>query len=156
MKSTRRELTETAILSALYAAITIVLQPISYLTLQFRVAEVLKGGAVKYRSFVWMGFLGNFLANLVSPVGAIDALVGPLVSGGGCVCAYLIGRYSEPAANLINATIVGVGIGSMLAFVFALPLWIPILSVLVAELVLIAGFGPLIKQAYEKVDTKGL
>ncbi len=64
-----------AITAALYIALGYIFQPISFLELQFRVAELIVGMCL---IFPLEGLIGNvlgvFFVNLTSPLGAIDLI----------------------------------------------------------------------------------
>ena len=84
---------EVGVVAALYAALTVVLQPASYGPLQFRVAEVLKSLVIWEPHLIAAFVLGNFLANLASPYAGPWELVfmpfANLIGAWGC---YALGR----------------------------------------------------------------
>ncbi len=70
-----------AIMSAVYAAVTIVLGPLSYYGLQFRVADILLPSPF---IFGWPMaaalFIGGFVANIFGGLGVIDIILGSLLN----------------------------------------------------------------------------
>lgn len=83
---TVQHMVRTAVIAALYAAITMALAPISYGQIQFRVSEAMTLLAFIDPLYIPGLVLGCVLANLSSPLGAIDVVVGsfgnPSVSAG--------------------------------------------------------------------------
>lgn len=82
----------SAVLAAVYAVLTLVLAPISYGAVQFRVSELLcimpfflPGSAVGL-------FVGCLIANLFSPVGILDIIFGPIATLLAGLCTAAIGR----------------------------------------------------------------
>ena len=78
----------TAITAALYITLGYVLQPISFLGLQFRVAELIVGMCIL---FPFEGLIGNvigvFFVNLTSPLGPID-LISCIVNVPALYCSF--------------------------------------------------------------------
>ncbi|MDD4343796.1 MAG: QueT transporter family protein, partial [Eubacteriales bacterium] len=69
-------LVRTAIAAALYAALTLVLAPIGFGPLQFRVSEVMVLLVLIDKRFIAGLTLGAVVANYFSPLGIIDMVVG--------------------------------------------------------------------------------
>ena len=75
-----RKIAFAGAIGALYATLTLVLHPISYGPLQFRIAEALTVLPFFFPSTVWGLFVGCIIANLGSPYGIIDIIAGPMAS----------------------------------------------------------------------------
>lgn len=109
------QLTFCGILAAVYAALTILLAPLSYSSIQLRVAEVLCILPFFAPWTTWGLVLGCLLANLFSTVSALDIVIGTCATLTGCLlaarlrCKWLV---PLPIA-LSNAVLVG----AMLALV---------------------------------------
>lgn len=73
---TTREVTKMALVAALYVAVTFVLQPVGYGNIQFRVAEMFNFLALANKRYVWAVTIGCAIANLASPNGILDVVVG--------------------------------------------------------------------------------
>ncbi|WP_424684779.1 QueT transporter family protein [Enterococcus sp.] len=73
---TTREVTKMALVAALYVAVTFVLQPVGYGNIQFRVAEMFNFLALANKRYVWAVTIGCGIANLASPNGLLDVVVG--------------------------------------------------------------------------------
>lgn len=114
-KRATRKICASAVLAALYAAITIAAAPLSYGPVQFRLSEALVV-LCAFEPFLGVGLtLGCFLANLFSTVTALDMVVGTLATAAACLWTSRLGRnWLIPLPNvLVNAVV----IGGMLAFV---------------------------------------
>lgn len=73
-----RWITTTAVLAAVYYALTVVFAPISYGAIQFRVSEILNLLAFYNPAFAPGIVLGVFLSNISSPLGVYDMFFGTL------------------------------------------------------------------------------
>lgn len=130
----RREFLEKlvlpAVVGALYAALTMMLAPISYGTVQFRVSEALCVLPVFF-PYTSVGlFLGCALANMLSAAGILDVVFGSLATFGAALCAAWCGRPARrtgeapTAAMRVLACLCpvvwnGAVIGAVLAWSFA-------------------------------------
>src|SRR2546428_11086824 len=86
-------LAEIGIVAALYAAITIVLNPLSYGPLQLRVAEIPKPLVVWEPPLIPAFVIGNFLSNLARPfAGPWGPIFIPCANLVGAVVCYPVGR----------------------------------------------------------------
>src|SRR2546425_6848235 len=91
-------LAEIGVVAALYAAITIVLNPLSYGPLQLRVAEILKPLVVWEPHLIPAFVIGNFLSNLTSPfAGPWELIFMPCANLVGASLCYVVGRRSPVA-----------------------------------------------------------
>lgn len=88
MKSDIRTLTISAIIGAVYAVLTVVLAPISYGALQFRVSEALCIMPYFFPGTAWGLFAGCFIANLMTG-NVFDIIFGSLAT----LCAGLLTGY---------------------------------------------------------------
>ena len=80
MKINTRNLITAAIIGALYAVLTMVLAPISYGPVQFRVSEVLCILPFFMPCTSWGLFIGCIVANLMSAAGLLDVVFGSLAT----------------------------------------------------------------------------
>ncbi|HJF79963.1 MAG TPA: QueT transporter family protein [Enterococcus cecorum] len=72
------ELAKSAIVAALYVALTVVLAPFSYGAIQVRIAEMFNFLPLYNKRYIWAVTVGVFISNLFSQVGPIDLVVGTL------------------------------------------------------------------------------
>ncbi len=85
-----QRLTHIALLAAGYCALTLVISPLSFGPVQFRLAEALMVLALNGKDDIWGLSLGCFLANLIGIVTSLDA-VGPLDAVFGTLATLLAG-----------------------------------------------------------------
>lgn len=137
---------EVGVVAALYAALTIVLQPISYGPVQFRVAEVLKSLVIWEPHLIAAFVIGNFLSNLISPyAGPWELLFMPFANLIGGWACYAVGRRWPYAGAALYALVIATAVGLMLSVLLKLPfvgLFPPLLA---SEVILIVGGVPLMR-----------
>ena len=92
MKINTRNLITAAVVGALYAVLTMVLAPISYGALQFRVSEVLCILPFFMPPTAWGLFVGCIVANLMSTAGILDVVFGSLATLITCLCIARCGK----------------------------------------------------------------
>lgn len=73
-------LARQAAVAAIYMVLTIALSGISYGPLQFRVTEVMTLLPFYNKEYIWGITIGCILANLASPFGIIDIIIGSFAS----------------------------------------------------------------------------
>ncbi len=128
-----RLLVVQGMIAAIYAALTLALEPISYGMLQFRLSEILLVLVLLNRPS-WIGLtLGCFIANIFSPLGILDVVFGTLATALTCGGMLLVRR--PAVALLLPALINGVIIGLLLHLVYSLPLIVSIAYVGAGEFV---------------------
>lgn len=139
MKSKTQKIVIAALIAAVYAALTISLAFISYGEIQFRVAEALT--ILPFFSSISIAglFIGCVIANLLSPIGPLDIVVGSLATLIAAIITYYIGksnikykRYLAPMpAVLVNAVVIGL----LISYSANIPFILPALQVGFGELV---------------------
>lgn len=165
-KESVRFLTEAAIIAAIYALLTMFLSPISYGSVQFRVSEALTILPVFTPAAIPGLTIGCFLANITSPLGVIDWIVGPSATLLAAICTYLVRKVRFKSAPwlaplppvIFNALIVG----AELTIVYESPtpetffaLFLPMaLSVGLGELVVCYVLGLPISTALVKLNVE--
>lgn len=114
-KITIREIALCGVLAALYAAVTIATAAFAYGPIQFRVADALC--VIPFFAPVSsVGlFLGCLIANLFSPVSALDIVIGSAATLAGCVWASRMKhKWLTPLPTILANTVM---VGAMLAAV---------------------------------------
>ena len=117
MSGTRiRKIVFAGIVAALYASMTLVIAPIAYGPVQFRLTEVLCILPFFYPITALGLFVGCFIANLFSPY-ILDIIFGPIASLMAAVVTMLLGRVNRNAISfkalacfppvIFNALIIG-------------------------------------------------
>ena len=95
MKKNIRTLTTAAIIAAAYAALTLLLAPISYGAVQVRVSEALTVLPFFTPAAVPGLFVGCLVANLIAGVNPVDFVVGSGATLLAALLSYLLGRRSR-------------------------------------------------------------
>ena len=110
-----RQIAIAAVTGAAYTALTVALAPISYgPMLQFRISEALCVLPFLCPTSMWGLFVGCLLANLYSPVGLLDIIIGPLAT---LLAAFLTSRARNKWIAPLPPVIVN---GAIIGFVLAL------------------------------------
>lgn len=132
-----RTIVLSGMIAAMYVAVTIVLAPISYGPLQFRVAELLKPLALFDPAFGLAFAVGVGLANLASPFGPWDYVAMPLVNLVACGACWQLRRWPFLAVT-VQAAIISAGVAFFpLGMMLQLPFLTTFGGVLVSELILL-------------------
>lgn len=143
-----RTLTTGGIIAALYAALTLLLAPISFGaggTIDFRVAEALTLLPILTPAAVPGLTVGCFAANLICGAPWQDVIFGTLATLLGAVCTRKLRKniWLAAAMPVVFNTVI---VGTMLSVVYALPLWMMLFSVFAGEIAVCYLLGiPLIK-----------
>lgn len=123
-KATVKAIAQAAVIAALYAALTIFIMPASYGPVQFRISEALTVLPAFTPVAVPGLFIGCVVANLVSPVGMIDVVVGSAATLIAAVCSYMLRDHKllVPLPPVIaNAVMVGLELYYYYNVNFSLP-----------------------------------
>lgn len=122
MDAKTHRLAAAAVIGAAYAVLTMVLAPISYGTVQFRVSEVLCILPYFLPFSTWGLFAGCLIANLITG-NIFDIIFGSLATLCAALCTAAIGRYGDKnrlwrcaLACLMPVLWNGVVVGAVLAW----------------------------------------
>jgi len=143
-----RFIARTAIIAAIYAALTIGLAPISYMAIQIRLSEILVLFAFVNPSLAPGLVIGTLIANLFSPLGMIDVLFGTIATI--MSLRYMILSKNIWIASLYPTLFNGIIIGAELHFVYALPFALTILQVAAGEFIVVTLLGVPVMKALLK------
>ena len=114
-KRTLDAVTRAGVIGALYAAITLLLAPISYGNIQCRVSEALCILPWFFPETAWGLFVGCILANLIGGNGPLDIVFGSLATLFACL---ITARIKPRGFALLPPVVVNaVMVGAMLAYV---------------------------------------
>jgi hypothetical protein len=145
-----KEISLTAVFAALYAAIVIILAPISFGPIQLRVADALIPLAALLGLPVVYGVtIGTLVANIYWFLSPIDVILGSLAN---LIAAYIMHRYhNKPVpASLVASLVIGVTVGGYLWLFFPppsiagiqLPAWLAmIMSITLSSILAITIIG---------------
>lgn len=138
-----RDITQLALIAALYVAITIApgISAFSYGQIQFRVSEILMLLPFFNHKYSWSLIIGCLISNIFSAqLGMYDIVLGTLATAIACLIITRI-----PAKNnllwtvpVVCAVVNGIIVGAELHFVLKLPFWLNLVTVGFGELVVVA------------------
>lgn len=139
MQGTIRKTARIGIIAAIYVVLTYVFQGLSFLPMQLRLAEALTLLPMLFPEAVWGIGIGCFIANLLSPAGLIDVILGSLTS---TLAAYITYRFRWRVAGytapiILNAVI----ISAYLRLLANLPYLITALGIAFSQTVVVFGLG---------------
>lgn len=134
---------ESALIAALYVALTWIFAPISYGAIQFRISEVLLLLVILNPKYVYALIIGCFVANMTSSLGAYDMFFGTLATTLAIIPMTRIKRCEVACLFPVisNAFIIAVELG--LAFDMFAPevFWFNVLTVGFGEAVVLYFIG---------------
>ena len=131
------------IVGALYVVLSLLVAPLAYGPLQFRLGEVLKPLVMKYPVTIPAFAVGVGIVNLFSPVaGGLELILMPVVNlVGGALCWFVARRVGGAVgtylASLLFALIIAAGVATVLHFAAGLPYLVAFGSVAVSEVILL-------------------
>lgn len=154
-------LATNGILAALYIAITLLVAPLAFGEVQFRIPEMLNHLVVFNPRFSIGIILGVFIANLFSPLGMYDLVFGVGQSAIALALVIFISKYVKNivARLLINTFIFTVTmfiIAYELNLAFELPFFWTWLTVAAGEFVVMAIGVPIMYLLNKRLDFKNL
>lgn len=152
-------MTKSAMVAAVYVALTFMFAGLGYREVQFRIAEILVLLVFIDSRYALGLVIGCIIANIPSPLGIVDVIVGPIATMIGLL--FIIGVRKVLGENkkaliissfgpvLSNAVIVGLE----LTYVFNIPFWMNALSVGFGEFVVVTIAGTVIMSTVMKSET---
>ncbi|MDQ7826785.1 MAG: QueT transporter family protein [Candidatus Eremiobacteraeota bacterium] len=138
-----------SIIAALYAALTFMMEPLSFGPLQCRVSEALAVLPLFTPAAIPGLFTGCLIANLLGPNGMPDIVAGSLFSLLAAAGTWRFRRHPF-AALLFPVVINAFGVAAMLHLVAKVPFWLTVISVGLGEAVAVYGIGMIIYTALRK------
>lgn len=134
---TTRSLCLSAVIAALYAALTMALPALSYGAIQCRLSEALTLLPLMLPQAIPGLFVGCIVANLLSPVGLMDVVFGSLATLLAAVGVYALRRRPLLAA-LCPVVANGLIVGLIISLQANLPLALTMLEVAAGEVIVVA------------------
>ena len=142
-QSPARRVAVAGVVGALYVVLSLLVAPLAYGPLQFRLGEVLKPLVIKYPATIPAFAVGVGIVNLFSPqAGGLELILMPIVNLiGGTLCwlvAHRIGGVvGTYLASAIFALIISAGVATVLHYAAGLPYLFAFGSVAISEVVLL-------------------
>lgn len=142
-KNNIRFIAESAVIAALYVALTWLLAPISYGEIQFRVSEILILLVVLNRKYAFALVLGCFVANTTSSLGWYDMVFGTLATTIAILPMLKIKRFEIAALFPVisNAFIVSLELSLAFELGFGTVFWLNAFTVGLGEAVVLYFLG---------------
>ena len=139
-----KEVTFAGLVAALYYVVTLMSAPLSYGQVQCRLSEILLYLCVRNRFAVWGYAIGCAIANLSSPLGMIDVVVGSLCN---LVCGLVAFKSHKMSTAFFSGVLLnGAVVGAELWICYSLPFFESAGFVALGQ-TLALGMGLLIFQA---------
>jgi uncharacterized membrane protein len=140
-----------AVIGALYVVLVIGLGPISFLQIQFRVANALIGLVPLIGVPAVFGIsVGVLIGNISSPLGPLD-LVSFIPTFVGCMIIYRLRHVSVSAGLAIYSVILSIWVAFLLQYVIGVPYIPTVLYLLIGIGVVTIGFGYILYKALIKI-----
>ena len=155
-----KELVRTALVAAIYATLTLILAPISYGAVQFRISEMLMLLAFINPLYITGLTLGCLIANILGGLGLLDIIFGTLATFLSALAMYQTSKIiknrniSLLVASLWPTIFNGLIVGWVVSISANLPLLITMLQVAFGELVVITIVGVPVFKLLEKTKLK--
>lgn len=130
-----RYIAQVGIISSLYAALTIVLAPISYGPIQVRISEALTVLPYVTPAAIPGLFIGCVVANLFGGLGLPDVVGGSLCTLLAAFLTYLASKTRKPILAPVPPVVVNaLGVSLYLHLLFQLPYWVTVTYIAVGEI----------------------
>ena len=146
-----------AIVAALYIAVTLVVAPLSYGAIQFRLSEIFNHLAIFNKNYIIGIGAGVFIANLFSPLGWYDivfglahTLVSLLILT--ILTKHVSNKWIKMTVNTLLFAIFSFIIAWELKLAFNAPFWLNYGFVAIGEMVVMGIGMPLMKYIDEKIQ----
>ncbi len=142
-----KKIVKAALVAAIYAALTIVLAPISYGPVQFRLSEILVLLAFIDPFYIVGLTVGCLLANILGGLGPMDIVFGTLATFLSVFAISLTAKYIKSKnfsliiASLWPTIFNGAIVGWMISVVAELPMIVTMLQVSIGEFVVVTVIG---------------
>ena len=147
---TTRSMCLSALIAALYAALTLLLAPISYGNVQCRISEAMTVLPILLPQAIPGLFVGCVLANLYTGM-ITDVIFGSLATLLAAVGSYLL-RGKPVLAAVCPVVANGIIVGLVLTFSYGLPWWLTMLEVAAGEAVAVALGMLVLLPALRRID----
>lgn len=151
------ELAKSAIIAALYVAVTVILSVISFGAIQLRLSEMFNYLALYHKRYVVAVTAGVVIANFMSPTWILDVPIG----GIGTLLVLLLCRRvtrnikSNVLKMVVTAIIFALSmftVAGQLTILYGLPFWLTYFTVGVGELLSMTVGGIIMHSLNKKID----
>ncbi len=133
------KLVKNAIVAALYMVLTLIIAPLSYGDVQFRISEIMLLFMLINSDYAVGLIIGCALANMFSPLGVIDVIFGTIAT---ILSVWAMSKTkNQIIASLFPAISNGLIVGAELSYLYKLPYAITAFSVAFGEFVTVSCIG---------------
>ena len=153
VQSPARRVAVAGVVGALYVVLSLLVAPLAYGPLQFRLGEVLKPLVIRHPVTIPAFAVGVGIVNLFSPLaGGLELILMPIMNLVGGTLCWLVaqrvgGAIGTYVASLLFAVIIAAGVGVVLTVAAGLPYLAVFASVAVSEtILLLAGNALLVRR----------
>lgn len=151
----------TAIIAALYVAVSMLVAPFAFKEIQFRISEMFNHLVAFNPRFMLGIVLGVFITNLFSPLGAIDLYFGvahSLITLGIfiLICKFVKNIWARLVINTFLFTFTMFIIGIELNIAFEIPFWFAWLTCAIGEFTVLIIGAPIMNFLNKRLNFKKL
>lgn len=142
MRISSKTIVQASLIAAIYAALTLLIQPLAYGPVQFRISEVFTVLPAVMPAAIPGVFIGCLLANFLGGYGMIDIVFGSLATLLAGISTWLLRKHKFLAPLppvFFNATIVGSYVYWLFDQTYPWP--VTMLSIALSEAVICYGLG---------------
>lgn len=137
-----KDIFDIAIVASIYVVLTIVIQPLAYGELQFRLSEVLMLMVFFNKKYSTSMIIGCLIANLWSPYLIWDMMFGTLATA--IACLFIVNSKHLIVASIWPAVFNGLIVGAEIAILSNLNYGLCVLSVAIGEVVVVTIVGTIL------------
>ena len=137
-----KDIFDIAIVASIYVVLTIVIQPLAYGELQFRLSEVLMLMVFFNKKYSTSMIIGCLIANLWSPYLMWDMMFGTLATA--IACLFIVKSKHLIVASIWPAVFNGLIVGAEIAILSNLNYGLCVLSVAMGEVVVVTIVGTIL------------
>ncbi len=141
-KKLYKDIFDIAIVASIYVVLTIVIQPLAYGELQFRLSEVLMLMVFFNKKYSTSMIIGCLIANLWSPYLIWDMMFGTLATA--ISCLFIVKSKHLIVASIWPAVFNGLIVGAEIAILSNLNYGLCVLSVAIGEVVVVTIVGTIL------------
>lgn len=156
-----RSMAINGIIAALYVAVSLLIAPLAFSNIQFRISEIFNHLVVFNKKYFFGIIIGVFVANLFSPLGMIDLLFGVGMSVLALVATIISAKFIKGTTqrmvfNIAMFAVFSFLIAIELEIVFGVPFWIGWLTVAIGEIVVMTVGIPVMIALNKRLNFKEL
>ncbi|AKP67181.1 QueT transporter family protein [Companilactobacillus ginsenosidimutans] len=155
--STVKTIVSTAVIAAMYVAVTMIIQPFAYGPIQVRLSEMFNYLVLFKKRYVWGVTLGVFLSNFMSPTWTLDVPIGTISTLIVLFFILWLCRFTKDlrVKFVIMAVVFALSmftVAGELYIAFKTPFWVSYLSICAGELLSMVIGGVVMFEVNRRLD----